>query len=137
MGLGQQIILILSVLTLVIATTSEEISLADERGAAGRLYRVWIVKSWSAIPAVVELVFIHITRARSSPEPPLRQEELCEKILVQYYFLLSNNCFCFSLSSFGLNVRILGVLLIDRVPVPIVFGPKFARFRFSESSYFV
>ncbi|CAH9099081.1 unnamed protein product [Cuscuta epithymum] len=95
------------------------------------------IEAGSAIPTVVELVFTHIARVRPSPEPPLCQKELCEKILVQYYFLFSSNCFCFSLSSFGLNVRILGVLLIDRVLVPIVFRPKFALFRLSESCCFV
>ncbi|CAH9071817.1 unnamed protein product [Cuscuta europaea] len=90
MGLEQQIILILSVLTLGIATTSEEIALTDERGAARRLYRDWIVKSWSAILTVVELVLTHIARACPPPEPPPYQEELCGKILFQCYFLFSS-----------------------------------------------
>ncbi|CAH9126614.1 unnamed protein product [Cuscuta epithymum] len=121
MGLEQHIMLILVVLTLGIATTSEKITLTDERGAVGRLYRDWIVKPWSAIPRV-ELVFTHIARVRLPPEPPPYQEELSDKILFQYYFLFSSTCFCFSLSRFGMNVWIFGVILIGRVSVPIVLG---------------
>ncbi|CAH9092745.1 unnamed protein product [Cuscuta epithymum] len=96
MGLERQIILIASVLTLGIATTSKEITLADKQIAAESLYRCWIVKHWSAAPAVVELVFTHIARVRPPPEPPPYQEEFCGKILFQYYCFFSNTCFCCS-----------------------------------------
>ncbi|CAH9145612.1 unnamed protein product [Cuscuta epithymum] len=80
------------------------------------------MKSWSTIPTVVELVFTHIVRARPPPEPPPYQEEFCRKILFHYDFLFSITCFCCSPSRFGLNVWIVGVLLIDRVSIPVILG---------------
>ncbi|CAH9124923.1 unnamed protein product, partial [Cuscuta epithymum] len=125
MGLERQMILLLCVLALGIATTLEEISLADERDAAGRLDREALVDH-SDGGGLVELVFTHIVRARPPLEPPPYQEELCGKILFQYYFLFSSTYFYFSLSRFGTNVWIFGVLLIDRGFGSDCFRPKFA-----------